>query len=238
MLKYVLVFLAGAAAGGLITWLAVKEYYYEDAEERIQSYREVYKRMLKGDKEDENNNPEVKTPEHYDRSIEVEKDADGFPIPTLRRDGPSNEHVDYSKYIMNSDYPSEPAGAEIIEKKGRTATEEEKIRQEVDELEEAVKKNPDMRYPKLIDEKSFMNEYTFHDKITLLYYTGNNILATENDEVVYDQNRRVGDYLTRFNDPNVKRIFVRTIADGADYDVQKVSGYFEGEYDPDEGGER
>lgn len=86
--------------------------------------------------------------------------------------------------------------------------------------------------PKLIRAEEFGN-MPGQDRITLYYYTGNDIL-TNDEEDPYEVDvaeLMVGDCLEKFGfrTNNEEAIYVRNLVYGADYEIIKVRGDFEGD---------
>lgn len=89
--------------------------------------------------------------------------------------------------------------------------------------------------PKIIKASDYGTNPIYEPQ-TLLYYTDNDVLTTETDEIIgegekdLDEIRSViGDALTKFGfkDSDEDRIFVRNFKRNADYEIIKVFGAFE-----------
>lgn len=82
--------------------------------------------------------------------------------------------------------------------------------------------------PKLIKIEDFTSGCEYHDKVTLYYYIEDDILATEEEEMIDDRERLVGDCLTKYGfvDNDEKTIYVRNTALSTDYEIVKVWSAF------------
>lgn len=82
--------------------------------------------------------------------------------------------------------------------------------------------------PYVIDESSFVNERTYYDKLGLNFYSLDNVVTDEMDEIVLDWEKLVGPNLgTRFKkqsrfDENFDYIYIRNDSVGADYEVHII----------------
>lgn len=83
----------------------------------------------------------------------------------------------------------------------------------------------------IINFDEFANEYPHHFKLALTYYELDGILANDQDEIVDDVSRLLGENVMNSfgddpDDPN--SVYVRNLSEGADYEITKVSsGYGE-----------
>lgn len=82
--------------------------------------------------------------------------------------------------------------------------------------------------PKIISEADFWNKYPQYDAQTLMYYTEDDVLATEEDEEIFDVGMTVGDALERygFMDNDESEIFVANHRIGCRFQIQKVWGSY------------
>ena len=78
--------------------------------------------------------------------------------------------------------------------------------------------------PKIIKEEDYGNDGTLSQE-TLMYFAGNDVLVTEDDEEIHDIPLVVGDCLDKFDfrHNDEKRIFVRNYKLGKDYEITKIS---------------
>lgn len=72
------------------------------------------------------------------------------------------------------------------------------------------------------------DSYPYHDKVTLYYYTEDQILATEDEEELDDPEAYLGDALTKtgFDSNDSEALYVRNYSRGTDYEIGKVFGAF------------
>lgn len=83
----------------------------------------------------------------------------------------------------------------------------------------------------IINFDEFANEYPHHFKLALTYYELDGILANDQDEIVDDVSRLLGEnVMNSFGDDpeDPYSVYVRNFSEGADYEITKVSsGYGE-----------
>lgn len=72
------------------------------------------------------------------------------------------------------------------------------------------------------------DSYPYHDKVTLYYYTEDQILATEDEEELDDPEACIGDAITKtgFDSNDSEALYVRNYSRGTDYEIGKVFGAF------------
>lgn len=127
-------------------------------------------------------------------------------------------YVDYSAYYeakVANEYPREE-----YEKAEETAM------AEADRLNNSQESN---KKPKIVSKEEFDSpEYEYYDKVTLYFYKDDEVLATEDDEVIEDPFKYVGDALDKYgfrkNSENV--IYVRNYRLVCDYEIDKVDNAF------------
>lgn len=125
---------------------------------------------------------------------------------------------------MPEEYASSENRKEIEEAYERLANEESPE----DDDEYALKEPKPKLPPRLIKEEDWQTCPTL-DKVNLYYYTEDDILTNEDDEVIDDPRYYIGNTLTKFdfkhNDEKV--IYVRNEEIGTDFEIEKIWGGFQ-----------
>lgn len=114
---------------------------------------------------------------------------------------------------------------------GEFNQEEETNDDEVDEEDEGriLTEEAAKRTPELIDDASFYNTCMYYDKITWTYYAQDDILANEDEVIVDDPERYLGNLLDVsgfLRDPAVTEIFVRNASLSTDYLITKMDASY------------
>ena len=162
----------------------------------------------------------------------------------------SHEVRDYTRFSMKQrsvnvdpaecESPSETDGDEYLDRDeeedderagliadGNLETEENTNYIRGEEMSKEVAYVPGRR-PKLISAESFDNEYAHFDKKQLYYYVGDEVLATEEEEVIENIDQVIGDALDKYNfrENDESTIYVRNIDFSTDYEIEKVYSRF------------
>lgn len=151
---------------------------------------------------DEDPNPIAKNPSGEISGVNVKARRPGKP-----------EYVDYNKYYISAN--SDPA--ECI---APSENDDEEIRNILDGQEATRRMN---KPPRIISHEEYGLRPEL-DKIELYFYAGDSVLATEDGEIVTDEDALIGDALTKygFNENDESVIFVRNESVGADYEITKT----------------
>jgi len=204
MYKYALTFVGGLVAGFVAAKLIdkfVKEKEFEPEEDAIESAVEDYDDFCEeGD---------------LSRDDYITGHEDDCEVPSEVKD-----KKDYSSYAET--YTGGEAGSFIDSAK--TEHPEDDFVEEP-EINEEIKK---YKKPRLIREEEY-GELAGIEKQTLKYWTYDDVLTTEENEELKDQEFYVGDCLTKygFKDNDEEReIFVRNGKLGTDYDIVKFDSSF------------
>lgn len=79
--------------------------------------------------------------------------------------------------------------------------------------------------PKIVSKGEYdSEEFEHHDKVTLYYYSEDQVLATEDDEVIEDPRLQIGDALDKygFRNNDEEAIYVRNYSLMTDYVIEKL----------------
>lgn len=198
-IKYAVIFASGAVSGVLIT----KGYFEKRTNEEVESVKKSLRTMI--------HLPRPEKEEKTENDISVKRPTDPRKAEVV---------VDYSGYSKvvreyTADEDEDPAESESPS----------------DDIPEDVKNYLDgkrdsetpRREPRLIKYEDF-GELPYYDKITLLYYMDDEVVTTEDDEIIPNPEELLGDALTKFgfNKNDERVIFVRNEKRNTDYEIDKV----------------
>jgi hypothetical protein len=196
--KYASIFVFGAVSGVLVS----KGYFEKKANEDIESVKESLRTMI-----------------HLPRPEKEEKSADDISVKRPADPRKTEMVVDYSGYSkVVKQYTDDPDPAES------ESPSEDDIPEDVENYLDGKRDSEEpRREPRLIKYEDF-GELPYYDKITLLYYMDDEVLTTEDDEIVPNPEELLGDSLTRFgfNKNDERVIFVRNEKRNTDYEIDKV----------------
>ena len=201
MLKSVLIFSCGVAVGATAMFFSLRERYQKEINDEAEELRAYYYERF----ERKGKGLEKNEKEESEESKEKESD------------------ISKVKEYTNSDkYEEMEEAYERLREKEHP--EEDKDYYEGAARSEEITKNSK---PKIIKKDSF-DDYPHHDKQTLFYYTEDDTLATEEDQIVDDIESLVGDALTKygFKDNTDDFVYVRNCGIGTDFVIEKVYGSF------------
>jgi len=206
----------GAALGGLISWIAVKEYYNKKAEKEIAEARVFYSNVRIKDY--------VKEPSEEEKASNSEKPRE---TPSEHQKSTRNAPViDYTKFYRKP-HTDDPAESESPPEGELDAEEMAELNRYLDGHKMTT--DADDVGIQIISEKSFKEDFLQFDKSTLFYYTVDEVLTTEEDEVIDNEEVVVGSTLDdsgiRYGDVETT-LYIRNFDLGADYEIQKIIGSF------------
>lgn len=243
-LKNVLIFLSGAAAGGVTTWLSVKKYYELKADLEVESVREAYNRKIeKYEPTKSSVDGELEGPE----TIEDDEDArlgktKSSIVRELNNKPPLTDYTKYFKAKENGKTldlketlrdakedakdidPAELEGPQDDEPYTDEEDNEEQMAYDDHKLNGAHK---DAGPAHVIDKSDFELTCENYDKITLLYYQPDDMLTNEEDEVI-GWSDIVGEEVetalenTSFTSNDDELIHVRSDVLMTDFEIQKI----------------
>lgn len=191
LLKFA-IFALGAGVGFLSAKKIYEEYYAQLAQEEIDSVKEAFENRREltvvtsenGMTDDEYEKKEV-TGEECSASIK-ERTNNNVSLVRSFLDGNINEQAkkNYNLVSMKKDEATidedeEVTGGPVTDAAGKT--EEEMDLTQVDRT-----------LPYIIDDREFTEEFDHHDKISLYYYTVDEVLCDEHEEVINDIEEIVG----------------------------------------------
>ena len=230
-LKNVAFFFSGVGIGGLAGFLVTKKVlekkYSEDAEKKIKEIESYYNLS------DEYKRGEDVNPPEEDNDRQKLRKENLYRRPESR--------TDYTQCYkaQNTAIKDSPILADEDEEEGVDPAEmehpEEEDTEEDDEDEEeahAYHQKNRKRKPRIISEKDVGDLPPHVDSELLYYYTENDVLVTDNEEVLDDPETFVGDFdKYGFKTSDERIIFVMNYELDTCYEIQKVFG----EYDPEYG---
>lgn len=226
----------GGCIGSICSFLYLKKGFEED-EKKLNDDVEKYKRnMCKT----------CKTREKIVNAInaEVEADFEAHQVAVLDEINKTNKtgkKVDYSAMANGSnkevaDMYNNLASQTVNDIYGRLAEEEhpeddEPADEDMDDIlnaEDFEKEKKIGHGPKIIKASEYGEDPKLDCK-QLIYYTDDETLATEEDEIVDDISGLIGDALTKYgfiNNNEEDSIYVRNECRGTDYEIIKVHGSY------------
>lgn len=206
MLKGLIIFICGGIVGGAAT------YFYAD--------RKLEKKWMKISEEKEKSHAD------YIKDLQARAHAEDI----ARSQG----------YSSDSETKSSDKNTETEKPVRRNYTTYWQSRAEAEhprDDEAEYNPNEDLNDPKLRNREPVIishdeywgDEYEHHDKLALYYYVEDDVLATEDGDVIDNIILNVGDALTKYgfktNDEDV--IYVRNFKLAVDYEIAKVYGSYE-----------
>ena len=198
-IKYAVIFASGAVSGVLIT----KGYFEKRTNEEVESVKKSLRTMI--------HLPRPEKEEKTENDISVKRPTDPRKAEVV---------VDYSGYSKvvkeyTADEDDDPAESE---------SPSDDIPEDVENyLDGKRDSETPRREPRLIKYEDF-GELPYYDKITLLYYMDDEVVTTEDDEIIPNPEELLGDALTKFgfNKNDERVIFVRNEKRNTDYEIDKV----------------
>jgi hypothetical protein len=221
MYRNVLIFAIGGTLGAGIGYFVAQKRAYEACDKEIAAYKEYCDdkiKQLEADLKESRTNETMAKLNVEPKKEEKKQNVDVSNTEKLRK--PLNYHTFYEEKRANQEpFPGEDDEEEV---------DEDAVRDELD-YRDGEKDIHELRGAgiKLIRAEEFGDDCRFEPK-TLFYYAGDDVLATEEDEEILDISRTVGKCLDKYGfRSNAERvIYVRNGNFGADYEIQKVDGFF------------
>lgn len=223
--KYILVFGAGAALGAVVTRKLLREKYDQIIEDEVNEVVNYYKDKLR--RVEDAAAEEVKNISNEPCTDEVKCDD---AVEEDEEEGEARENVEeqklqYKKLVTNYSaafnqqnkpkFEPDPAEEEYPE-------EDEEIEAELDSFDKARVRNDD---PYIITIDDYNTTNSHYDKITVTYYSEDDVLADENEEIISDPNSIIGeDALLNFGEgsDDADIVYVRNEKIAVDYEVIRV----------------
>ena len=245
-LKNVLIFLSGAAAGGVSIWLVVKKYYELKADHEIESVRDAYNNRIadyepvKSSADGELEGPET-IEEASEEDVRLGKTKSSI-VKELVNKPPLTDYTKYFKAKENGKTLNlketlrdakedakdiDPAELERPEDDEPYDDEEEhnqQVEYEGYQLNGAKDKAYETdREPYEIDKAAYELECTHYEKQELLWYASDNTLTNDINEFV-DEDLLIGDILDNsgFVDNDQEAIWVRNDKLMVDFEIRKL----------------
>ena len=199
MIRILLGFAAGLVSGGVGMYFYMKNKYDDYADQECEEVRQYYRKKY-GLVKPEKGEAEENKDELYDGIVDAIKEYAG------REDTES-----FEKIMAESEHPED----DLI-------SDEELNERRVADINENNNSEP-----VLITSDDY-EAYPYYDKEELTYYTEDDILANENDEIVDDVYSLVGDCLTRtsFIDNSEMVLYVRNGNVSTDFEINKIFGSY------------
>lgn len=251
-LSNLIFFVSGIAVGGVSTFLAVKGYFEAKADDEIASVKAAYDKHMEDIEGSKSSmDGEIHGPETIDDAEPgVIKVKSSYVNSSLNNKPPLK---DYAKYFKNKDEETVSSGdmqisrdpsEDMIEKELAEAEHPEDDEPYTPEEDEAEQDNYDMyklnedhkkaieenRPPYVIEVSDFELTCAHYPKVTLHYYIQDDIVLTDDDEVV-NVHDLLGDCIEEsgFDQNEDDLLYVRNDRLGVDYEIEKLFSQFTGE---------
>lgn len=230
--KSIIIFMSGAAVGGLSTYLSVKKYFELKADLEIASVKEAFERRLE---DAEDNKSSIDGELEGPKEIELKE--------TINRLNNKPDLTDYTKYFKEKgetssldlkevirDAKEEIDAAELEHPEDDEPYSDEEDREETlnyidHELNgasrEAIAEGKD---PYEIDPSDYELTCSNYEKQSLIWYQFDEILTDDDEQEVLDVSRLVGDVLetSGFTDNDVDCLYVRNDKIMVDFEITKL----------------
>ena len=216
-------FIAGGCVGAVGSYLYLKK-EFDEAQKKIESDVTAYKKDI--------NNTYKNLMANNMKSTSVnEKDSK----PKEVKESVTSDIVDYAKFAKQAEVNQEFAKQTMDDIYGRLAEQEHPEDDEEDtgmdysgySEEEFNRAKKVGAGPRIIRAADYGEDPKLDCK-QLIYYTDDETLATEDDEIVDDISGLIGDALTKYDfiNNNEDSIYVRNERRSTDYEIIKVHGSF------------
>jgi len=188
----IVIFAAGAGVGFLVAKKVYEEYYANLAQEEIDSVKEVFSKNAV-DARDNSCNPNGMTDEEY-AEWNKEQQVRTNNNPLTRSSILDNPYEQVKRnYHLESVKKKNPEPTEEFEEDptvrdaaGCSESEYEVL------ITERNMDDVDRTMPYVISDSEYSNDFTHHDKISLYYYTDDDTLTEENEDIILDIDNTVG----------------------------------------------
>lgn len=244
VVKSTIIFLVGATIGGVGTWLATKTYYKKIADQEIAEAKEWYQNKIK--------ETEI-TPEEFEEATGLSADDLVEKRKLARKNRTKPDIMDYTTFYNSDEKKRPPVETSLAEMEHpKDSDEEDYDPQDDSKLVEDEFSEPDPeaddhddenrragermmeedratenRDPYVIDEGEFYAEDNRNSHESVFYYTDNDCLVDEHDEILENRELIVGNTL---DDPEWDEsgvMYVRNSRLRADYEITRVEAEFE-----------
>lgn len=246
-LKNVLIFLTGAAAGGVGTWLAVKKYYELKADLEVESVRNAYNRKVEQFEPIKSSvDGEIEGPEEIDEDVKqgrtkssIVKELNNKPPLTdytkFFKEKESGKTLDLKETLRDAKSDAEedidPAKEESPSEDDIYGDDESVSLEKEDEALNGAHKDAGPAH--VIEVSDFELTCANYDKITIHYYQPDDMLTNEEGEII-GWSDIIGEEIENamnsvgFSDSDDDCIYVRSDKLMCDFEVQKIFDGFGG----------
>ena len=254
-LKNTIIFLSGAAVGGVSTYLTVKKYYEVKADLEVESVRDAYnKKIEKYEPIKTSVDGELEGPEEIDDG-KIHLNGEKSSIARYLNNKPPL--TDYTKYFVGKDDSKDltlkeitrdphdevdEEGIDLAESEGPEDDEpytdeedrDETLNYEDHQLNGKHKKAiAEDITPYVIDKSDYELTCDNYDKQTLLYYIADEIVINDDHEIVGNYRTLIGNAIEEdgFDQNDEEVMYVRNDKLTTDFEIQKVYMEYTGEND-------
>jgi len=229
-----LIFLAGCALGSVSTFFAVKRYFEAKSDKEVESVKSAYEKMAeKKEPVKDSLKGEIKGPDTIeDAEPGVIRTKSSYVNSALNNKPPLK---DYTKFFKGKEDLEEENMAESESPKDdEEMTDEEDLEAQEDYEtymlnEDHKKAMAENRPPYIIELSDFELTCSHYAKVTLHYYVSDDLIVTDDDEIVSIQDM-LGDCIDEsgFKDNDEDIMYVRNDRLCVDYEIEKLYTQFPG----------
>lgn len=244
-IKGLIIFSSGAIIGAVSTYLALKKYFEVKCDVEIENVRAVYNRKVAEIEPPVSSldNPEVKDSEELGRmgtkSSIVRELNNKPPLESYTKyyKGSGEKELNLKEVIRDpkdemienelAEAESPPDDEEMTEEEDIEATADYEMYKINEEHKRALEEG---RAPYVIEKSDFELTCSHYSKISLHYYISDDILTTDDDEIVNPIDV-IGDCIesSGFGGDEEDLLYVRNDIRCADYEIEKIYTVFTGE---------
>lgn len=229
----VIIFVLGAAAGGVAAFFGTQKYMEKKYSRISQENKELkeYLDFLRSRDEAENLSENLG---YVAKDGENDQNESVKTVKNCKNDaseGEKTKKTDYTRYYKEAKREENAVKMENYEEfmaENEHPEDDEPDPNEDYELKKAVELLNDTKKKPVIINSDEFDQYPYHDKVSLLWYTEDKILATENNEELDDPIAYLGEVFEKSgftredNEDDV--IYIRNFSRGTDYEIGKVYG--------------
>lgn len=222
VLKNLFIFAGGLAIGAFSANYILKEKYELLIQEEAESIKEVYGRVYDKEKKVEKQKEDIDENKDYKN---YKKDE--FTTPKeIDSEQKSKDQISYNKIVTTQEYSEDeiPFLPETDNPLEDSYHDDEIEEEDADALGEYyTNQRENAKEPYTITEDEFSNTYIHYDKLTLFYYSFDDVLIDEDEDILDDPEAVVGDGLSRIGEVEPDTAYIRNDKYGTDYVIIKLN---------------
>lgn len=217
----------GGGAGFLVGKTVYKKFYEDLAQEEIDSVKATFAERYKNEQSASDTSENGMTDEEYSEKDEKPKPVRGNVTPLTRSSIEDNPY-EKAKRNYNLYRPKSEPKKEVEDEDDEDDEEDDNEPRDAagkTEKEMMDLTGVDRTQPYVIDDDEFMNEFPHHNKVSLYYYHGDEVLCEEGEDIIDDVGRIVGDEALALLEEHTT-VWVRNEPLCIDYEIVGVRGSY------------